>query len=186
MKWTRVLLSLALVCLGAGMMVYGAVFHSLTVLEEEETEVSIPIPAPFAPPMPSDDGFQPVDPFDQGMHPPGQDPFAPRDPFAPMDEFDPAPGEGENPFEPGASPPEATEQDPFAGQELPDELPPEEPWFPDPHGMMHETVTRIDFVEHVEPEWVLVREVTVGGVARLENGKLKRTYSGKPPALCPT
>ncbi len=183
MRWMRVLPPVALLCLGAGMLVYGSVFHSLTILEEEEIELSIPIPAPFAPPV-FDDGFQPVDPFDHGMQPPGQDPFAPHDPFAPMDEFDPA--EGVNPFEPGDGPPDAMEQDPYAGQELPEELPPEEPWFPDPHGMMYQTITQINLNALIEPEWVLVREVTVGGVARLENGELKRTYSGKPPALCPT
>jgi hypothetical protein len=37
-----------------------------------------------------------------------------------------------------------------------------------------------------EPEWVLVRDTAVGGLKRLDNGELKRTYSGKPPALCPT
>ncbi len=37
-----------------------------------------------------------------------------------------------------------------------------------------------------QPESVVVREVTYGGVVRLGNGHLKRTYSGKPPTLCPT
>jgi hypothetical protein len=48
------------------------------------------------------------------------------------------------------------------------------------------TVTRIDTVSIVESEPVLTREVTVGGVVRLDSGELKRTYSGKGPALCPT
>ena len=39
-------------------------------------------------------------------------------------------------------------------------------------------------VETREPE--LVREVTVGGVIRLANGELKRTYTGHAPSLCPT
>ena len=38
----------------------------------------------------------------------------------------------------------------------------------------------------VDSEWAIVRDVTVGGVMLLPNGHLKRTYSGKPPALCPT
>jgi len=37
-----------------------------------------------------------------------------------------------------------------------------------------------------EAEFVLIREVTFGGVTRLESGELKRTYSGRPPSLCPT
>ena len=32
----------------------------------------------------------------------------------------------------------------------------------------------------------LIREVTFGGVVLLASGQLKRTYSGKPPSLCPT
>ena len=61
----------------------------------------------------------------------------------------------------------------------------EGPW-PFEAPIMYERVTRLELVAHIEPEWVLVREVTIGGVARLENGELKRTYSGQPPALCPT
>ena len=38
-----------------------------------------------------------------------------------------------------------------------------------------------------EPESILIREITVGGVALLDSGELKRTYSGEaPPSLCPT
>ena len=32
----------------------------------------------------------------------------------------------------------------------------------------------------------LIREVTIGGVVLLESGKLRRTYTGEPPSLCPT
>ena len=39
-------------------------------------------------------------------------------------------------------------------------------------------------VDTREPK--LVREITFGGVTRLANGELKRTYSGQAPALCPT
>ena len=38
----------------------------------------------------------------------------------------------------------------------------------------------------LDSEQSIVRDVTVGGVERLPNGHLKRTYSGKPPTLCPT
>jgi hypothetical protein len=37
-----------------------------------------------------------------------------------------------------------------------------------------------------ESEGVIIEEATVGGVERLPNGHLKRTYSGKAPARCPT
>jgi hypothetical protein len=39
-------------------------------------------------------------------------------------------------------------------------------------------------LEESEPE--LVHEVSFGGVARSPEGEVKRTYSGKPPSLCPT
>jgi hypothetical protein len=37
-----------------------------------------------------------------------------------------------------------------------------------------------------EPELAIVRDVTIGGLMLLPSGKLKRTYSGAPPSLCPT
>ncbi len=44
-----------------------------------------------------------------------------------------------------------------------------------------------DYVDTVfDSERAIVRDVTVGGVMRLPNGHLQRTYTGKPPALCPT
>ena len=45
---------------------------------------------------------------------------------------------------------------------------------------VYETITLVES----EPE--LVREVTYGGVTRLPTGETKRTYTGKPPSLCPT
>ena len=38
----------------------------------------------------------------------------------------------------------------------------------------------------IESEPALMREVTVGGVARLPTGEIKRTCSGKAPPQCPT
>ena len=88
------------------------------------------------------------------------------------------PGFEEMPFEPrGFAPP---------GPEgwTPDGGPMENP--PMPPGIRMETVVE-EYVEtQEEPEWTIVWEVTIGGVTRLANGRLKRTYSGKPPALCPT
>ncbi|MHC5034353.1 MAG: hypothetical protein ACYTFZ_04900 [Planctomycetota bacterium] len=60
----------------------------------------------------------------------------------------------------------------------PGPLPGELPGFPGP------PVTEI--VETSESEPRLIREVTVGGVTRLETGELQRTYSGEAPSLCPT
>jgi hypothetical protein len=94
---------------------------------------------------------------------------------------------GRDPFQPGtAEDPLLSEAEPLGG-ELPRDglpsggLPPLVP--PEP---LFQTITVVDLVPRDEPEWVIVKEVTYGGVTRLENGQLKRTYSGQPPALCPT
>jgi hypothetical protein len=44
--------------------------------------------------------------------------------------------------------------------------------------------TEIVPLDQSEPH--LIREVTVGGVTRLENGRLQRTYVGEAPSACPT
>ena len=56
---------------------------------------------------------------------------------------------------------------------------------PLPPGMKLEKVTEKYVESSEDPEWAIIREVTIGGVVRLANGDLKRTYSGKPPGLCP-
>ena len=48
------------------------------------------------------------------------------------------------------------------------------------------TVKRTESVTIDQSEPSLTREVTVGGVALLGSGEIKRTYSGKGPSLCPT
>lgn len=40
------------------------------------------------------------------------------------------------------------------------------------------------WIRETEPQ--LVREITVGGLTRGEDGRLQRTYSGDTPSLCPT
>jgi hypothetical protein len=42
------------------------------------------------------------------------------------------------------------------------------------------------FVGTDESEMAIVRDVTIGGLALLDSGDLRRTYSGQPPSLCPT
>ena len=96
---------------------------------------------------------------------------------------------GDTSFEPGGDT-MAGDIDPFHTpsdggdpSENPFENPPGPPV---PFGMRFEKVTE-KYVESSE-EWepTIVWEVTIGGVVRMANGPLKRTYSGKPPALCPT
>ena len=38
----------------------------------------------------------------------------------------------------------------------------------------------------LEPEFSLIREVTIGGIKRDEYGRMRKTYTGKPPQACPT
>jgi hypothetical protein len=84
------------------------------------------------------------------------------------------PNEEGNPFAPPGVEPQR--ENPFENRSA----------MPAPPGMKMQTVTE-DYVESEDtPEWVIVREVTIGGVVRLANGHLKRTYSGKSPALCPS
>ncbi len=55
-----------------------------------------------------------------------------------------------------------------------------------PSGPMSQTVIERELVSREEPELVLVREVTFGGLTRLASGQVRRTYFGTPPAMCPT
>jgi hypothetical protein len=99
----------------------------------------------------------------------------------------------EQPGADAAAPPGSDEADPFhtpsgnepqqGNSENPFDKPPLPPPMP---GMKTEKVTEKYVESSEDPEWMIVRDVTVGGVVRLANGQLKRTYSGKPPALCPS
>lgn len=44
--------------------------------------------------------------------------------------------------------------------------------------------TRTVGIGQSEPE--IVRDITVGGLMRLDSGELKRTYTGEAPSLCPS
>jgi hypothetical protein len=86
---------------------------------------------------------------------------------------------------------------PSAGPPLPDPAAPDgPPGFPGgmPFGgprMIKKTVMRVDVVTKMVMEPEVMRDVSVGGLVRLppgdeHAGELKRTYSGKGPALCPS
>ena len=87
----------------------------------------------------------------------------------------PRPSDGADPFH-GQSAAENSEGNPF-------ETP---PVLPNPPGMKMEKVTEKYFDDFIAPEYAIIRDVTVGGIVRLANGELKRTYSGKAPSLCPS
>jgi hypothetical protein len=158
MRIRRLLSLIVLVLAGIGSILYGALYHTATVEETKQREISIAVPTmsgfempPMNPPIPGVDGEQV--------------PGGPPGGFAPDDV---------NPFQtPGSVGPA---ENPFINPTAP----------PAPPGMKFEKVTE-DYVESItEPEWKIVHEITFGGVVRLANGHLKRTYTGDPPSLCPT
>ena len=89
---------------------------------------------------------------------------------------DGGPAEGVDPFR---SPPEEPAKPEAKSAEGPSAPQP-------PPGVTFQKVTEKYWEARYEPEWVVTRDVTVGGLARLADGQLRRTYSGKPPSLCPT
>lgn len=154
MSIIRRLLPIAFLLAGLGSLLYGALFHVVTVEEEKEREISIMVPAPFGPGEAPGERREEAPPSPPPMPPADGDPFQTPPPGAARDDG------AANPFENHA---------PL--------LPP---------GMKLEKVTEKYVESGEDPEWVIIREVTFGGVVRLANGTLKRTYSGKPPALCPS
>jgi hypothetical protein len=165
----RVAAAILLLVVSIALFAYGAARHRVTVYVEEEREVSVLIPAPFggggggAMFVPSTPGDAPT-PGPGGS--PSQNPFeAPsrggeQNPFA-------TPGDAGNPFQ---TAPRGVDSD--AG--------------PSPPEMRVQKIREKILVAHDEPERAIVRDVTVGGVLLLPDGLLKRTYSGRPPSLCPT
>ncbi len=156
MNWKRTAAMLLLVLLGIGSFLYGMFYHMALVEEEREREITIAVP--------SMSGFDepPPMPDDAGQPslegPMGED----VNPFEPPSAGNAPGGDSENPFESGSQPP-----------------------LPIPGIKMQKVIEKYSELSN-DPEWVIVRDVTVGGVIRLANGPLKRTYSGKAPSLCPT
>jgi len=67
--------------------------------------------------------------------------------------------------------------------------PPEMGGPPDMMGPMPPGMGKIKekiIVTEPEPEPKLINEVTFGGVTLVASGDIMRTYSGEPPAMCPT
>ena len=156
MRLTRILTTVLLFLGGLGSILYGSLWHMATVEEDKTREISIAVPTL--------QGFN--EPPSQHGQPPGSMPGQPWNNGAAPDDV--------NPFGDGSQP---------SGMENPFEQPPP---MPSPPGLKYEKVTEA-YVETVEePEWAIVREVTIGGIVRLADGRLKRTYTGKPPSLCPT
>ena len=202
---------------GVASLIYGTLYHEVTVLEEKVVRIEVPLLTPFGPDEmlhqdlleEESDPFDPLhdsfslDDSDNAEATEEINPFEtrPADGGAPLDEdplgsetsatievnpFERPSAAREDPFQPGlAEGPPLSEQQPI--EDTPWEGPAEEglpPFMPAEPGF--ETVTLSELVSRGDLEKVLVREITFGGITRLANGQLKRTYSGKPPALCPT
>jgi len=157
----RAAVAILLLLAGVGMAVYGSAFHAIPLLIEEERQYEVLVPGPI----------MPFGPFGPPSAPAGAQPVG---------------GPSDNPFE---TPRAGRPAEKMSAEENPFELSPQAPKDSQgmiPPGLVTRKVTERVVLDEWKPEWVVVRDVTVGGVARLENGQLKRTYSGKPPALCPT
>jgi hypothetical protein len=157
----RLLCMILLLLAGSGLLVHGVIFHKLPLDEAKQRVVSVPVPTMSGGEMPL--------------------PEAPSDSTAP----DKTPAEKSEPasddVDPFNSPPSA--EAPASKSENPFDTAAVEPSAP---SIKYEKITE-DYVDvHYEAESAIVRDVTIGGVMLLANGHLKRTYTGKPPALCPT
>lgn len=142
---------------GLGSILYGSFCHVLSVEEEKTREITIAVPTLS--------GVNESLPNQGG----GSANMLPLPPRAND------PGDGDvDPFHSGGPPPDMG--NPFETPSM----------IPSPPGLKYEKVTETYTESRKEPEWAIVREVTVGGVVLLADGRLKRTYTGQPPSLCPT
>jgi hypothetical protein len=161
----RLLLLVLLFLAGGYALLYGLVYHRVALDETKQRTVMVAVNT-FG-----DPGEPPPDAGGDAQGVPPETP--PPESGHPSDDVDPF-----------RSPPAGNE--PAANSENPFETPASPAGLPNIPGVRlkktTEDYTDVTFVS----EWAIVRDVTVGGVMRLPNGHLKRTYSGKPPALCPT
>ncbi len=160
----RLLLLLVLFLTGSYALVYGLFFHRVPFDETKQRDVMVAVPTSGEggelPPAESSG--------DAAAAPPEKTP--PSESGHPSDDVDPF-----------RSPPAGgghagNSENPFDGP----------PGVPNIPGFRFKKIKEDYVVVTLDSEWAIVRDVTVGGVMLLPNGHLKRTYSGKPPALCPT
>jgi hypothetical protein len=160
---TRILGFTVLLLLGGGSLVHGLLFHRIAVEETKKREISVAVPT-----LPGVGELLPDSGHDA-------EPAAGEEKPQTKGKID---SDGENPF---ASPssaekPAGNSDNPFEGQAD----------VPAPSDVKFAKVTEEYVDVSLEPESAIVRDMTFGGVELLANGHLKRTYSGKPPSLCPT
>ena len=101
------------------------------------------------------------------------------------------------PFGSADAPPEEPSGGAAADEDDPFSSPPSKPAQPTakpaqnppallPSDATFKKVTEKYWAAREETEWVISRDVTFGGLTRLADGQVRRTYSGKPPTMCPT
>jgi hypothetical protein len=149
---------------GSYALVYGLFFHRVAFDETKQRDVMIAVPTL------GDGGESPP------SAPGGDAAAAPSEKTPPTEN-----GRPSDDVDPFRSPPAgdghaANSENPFDGP----------PGVPSVPGFRFKKIKEDYTVVTLDSEWAIVRDVTVGGVMLLPNGHLKRTYSGKPPALCPT
>ena len=162
----RLLLLIVLFLAGSYALVYGLFYHRVILEETKQRDVTIAVSTLGEPGEPPPDGGS-----DSEAAPPENAP-------------PPENGHAADDVDPFHSPPSSN--GPAAGSGNPFESPPGAAGLPNIPGVRLKKIKE-DYVELTfDSEWAIVRDVTVGGVLLLPDGHLKRTYSGKPPALCPT
>ena len=160
----RLLLLIILFLAGSYALVYGLVYHRVALDETKQRSVMV------ADGTSGDPGEPPPDSGDDSHAAPPETP--PPESSPPSDDVDPF-----------RSPPTGSGPAANFGNPFENPSPPGVPVIP---GIRLKKIME-DYVDTTfDSERSIVRDVTVGGVALLPNGHLKRTYSGKPPALCPS
>ena len=152
----RVFWLILLLLAGPAAFVYGSWFHWITIYEEKDREITIDVPN-----LPGMEGAGTT---------------------CPRQRLRRTRRRNRRPLRPAADP----EKNPF--ESPPDRADAEQNPFESPPGveMTSKKITAKVLEPVVEREGAIVRDVTIGGVVRLADGRLKRTYSGVPPSLCPT
>jgi hypothetical protein len=161
---TRILGFIFLFLVGSGSLVYGLLYHTVSVEEMEMKKRDVSVEVPVLPGM--DESL----PESGGHAEPAAEEKSP-----PKGKTDPDEG---NPFDssPSNGKPAANSENPFESHV---EAPAPLRMKVEKHTVEYPDITLV-------PESAIVQDMTIGGVVLQPDGQLKRTYSGKPPSQCPT
>jgi|WetSurMetagenome_2_1015567.scaffolds.fasta_scaffold414084_1 hypothetical protein len=184
----RTLAAVLLLLAGSISLAYGLFFHKVTIEEKKQREITVAVPVlpGIDEPSPESSGESPAadekSPESSGGSATGE-----VDPFRSPTDKGSSTGDSKNPFEIAVEKPKSGDgkREDKSTEDLKNPFESSTDT-PSAGGVKYQKITE-DYIDvHEEPESTIVREVTIGGVVLLANGHLKRTYTGKPPALCPT